>query len=186
MSAPSASRPGGSSPRSRSAWTAASGAAPPSTLAEDAVADLPRVEGIQGDRDRVLGLLGRQWRRDVEPGPQERPHGMGEEGLQVGQVDVGGALAQAADQRAAAGPAHAPHGRRLAPASADASKLNGRSVEDLPGYVVARIEGLQRVPDDDAVADRLVTVVSASSASSSSPSGTAGGRSAPVCSLAPV
>ena len=58
-------------------------------LRQQPVADLPELERVEVDRDRVGQLVGLERRRHVEPPAEERPDRVGEEPLQVGERHVG-------------------------------------------------------------------------------------------------
>ena len=106
---------------------------------------------------------------------EEALHRVFEEVEQVGEDDVvGGGAGSGSEMNWSVGVRVSPAAasRRAQRGRVEAERLAGHQ---LAGFDVANVERLQRMLDDDALANRLSGVVW-SSASSSSASGTAGGR----------
>ena len=178
--------PGGSSPRSSRAASPTAASAPPSTSRDQVVADGPLLQRVEGDRDGVLDLVGVVGLGDAQPRRRKPRTGCAKKSWRsardTSRAGSGGGQGRG-HQRACAG-AVGPRGPRAGEREAVEGEGGRRAAQSRrrrgwPRRRAAAGGGSARGSRTGAAAVR-------SSASSSSPSGTAGGRSAPVCSPRPV
>ena len=133
-------------------------------LAQQAVADLPDLEGVEGDGDGLGELVGLERGRDVEPLAQEGPHRVHEEADQLLDREVlAGAQRQVtgeqwrhgtarADRRPGAGQGSAVEAERPLDRTPQVGDLPlGRVCRGVARLEVAGVVGLERVPGEDGV-----------------------------------
>ena len=183
-------RPGGSVPRAISASDRGLRAsAPVEPRVQQPLADAPLLEAVELDRQRVLDLVGVVGDADAEPLAQERAHrAAATKRTRSSSSTTGPAAARQRrrqERRRRRGARRSSASRAVRARRRRSSRLRRRP--QLARGEVARVERLQRMRDDDAVAGAPSgTATVRSTTSSSSPTGTAGGRGAFVRSSLPV